>query len=179
MARAKGTVVVPAVKYLRSRREEALALLPPELHHYLDNRILEVSWYPESDLLTLIRVMIELLPGTMQSIVQAIGQTAAQEHREGVYSHLLQGGPTPAATFALWSSMHDTGRLMARRDGDDALCIDLIGYEHPSPEMCLMVEAYILESMALDGIAPDMAKLCCQRDAGDRCSWRCSWKPLQ
>jgi hypothetical protein len=177
MAKAKGTVVLPAVKFLRSRRKEALERLPAELHHYLENRILEVSWYPESDLLTLIRVMIELLPGTMEDIVQVIGQTTAQEHREGIYSHLLEGGPTPAGGFALWSSMHDSGRLQARRDGDSGMLIDLIDYAYPSAEMCLMVEAYILESLAMGGVIPNAEKLCCQRDGGDRCSWRLRWKP--
>jgi hypothetical protein len=177
MAKAKGTILLPAVKYLRSRRQEALALLPPELHHYLEKRILEVSWYPESDLLTLIRVMIELLPGTMEEIVKLIGEAAAQEHSEGIYSHLLEGGPTPAGGFALWSSMHDSGRLRATREGDTSICIDLIDYGYPSPEMCLMVEAYILRSLSMGGVIPTAEKICCQRDGGDRCSWRCTWDP--
>ena len=39
MANAKGMSLVHMVKFLRSRREQAQRLLPPDLQHYLDTRI--------------------------------------------------------------------------------------------------------------------------------------------
>ena len=38
--------------------------MPSRYHHYLDDRILVSSWYPEADQLELLRAVSFLLPGT-------------------------------------------------------------------------------------------------------------------
>jgi hypothetical protein len=55
MANAKGTSLIDMVEFLRSRRDEAMALRPSELRHYLDEKINVASWYPEQDMIGLVK----------------------------------------------------------------------------------------------------------------------------
>ena len=61
MGRTKGTSIVEIVKFLRTRRDDALQALPAAVHHYLDDRVLESAWYPEEDLVALVGAMVETL----------------------------------------------------------------------------------------------------------------------
>ena len=63
MGKAKGMTLVGAVKYLRRHRAEACATLPKELQHYLDERIRSAAWYPERDMLELIRATARIRAG--------------------------------------------------------------------------------------------------------------------
>lgn len=175
MGKAKGTTLVGAVKFLRSRRDDAVDVLPAELHHYLGETIYPASWYPEEDLLELIRAVAKLMPGSERETYTLMGQMSARSHGEGVYSHLLEGGASRSGGFALWSSMHDTGRIDTERAGRRDLIVHLVDYGSPSREMCLLTEAYVLETLRMGGAAPKSEKLACQLDGGDRCSWRCTW----
>ena len=78
MSKAKGTTLVALVKFLRSQRERALAALPPSLHAYLDERIQASSWYPEADLLSLIRVMVAMIPGRRDVVLAQLGVALAR-----------------------------------------------------------------------------------------------------
>jgi hypothetical protein len=55
LAKVKGTNLISAVKLMRRNRAQALAALPPTLHHYLDERVLPTSLYPEAEPMTLAR----------------------------------------------------------------------------------------------------------------------------
>jgi hypothetical protein len=174
MGKAKGSVLVGAVKFLRSRRDEALRVLPEQLHHYLGEMISASAWYPEEDLLELIRAIPQLTPGPEAQTLRTMGQVTAREHQEGVYSHLLEGGATPNASFALWSSMHDTGRLEVVREGPRILRVDLSDYANTSREMCSITEAYIVETLRMGGWIARSEKVACRLSGAERCSWRCT-----
>ncbi|MFI5315367.1 MAG: hypothetical protein ACHQ6T_06690, partial [Myxococcota bacterium] len=62
MGRVKGIAILDAVKFLRARRDEALEVLPPRIHSYLDGQVGTSMWYPEADLVELIRGVAKLLP---------------------------------------------------------------------------------------------------------------------
>jgi hypothetical protein len=176
MAKAKGTTLLDAVKFLRTRREEALRVLPEHLHGYLQEKISTATWYPEEDLLQLIRAMLELLPGPRQQTLEMMGSATARSHQEGVYAHLLEQGPTRSTSFALWSSQHDTGRLLVTREGPQANRVDLIDYALPSQEMCAIVGAYVAETMRMAGLDVTNEKTACRLEGDDFCSWLCSWE---
>ena len=57
MANAKGTLVVQAVRALRSNPDRARELLPPSLHSYLSERILVTQWYPEEEYYKLVKAV--------------------------------------------------------------------------------------------------------------------------
>lgn len=174
MAKAKGTTLLGAVKFLRSQRARALELLPQHLHPYLEGRISEASWYPEQDLLELLRAVLRLLPGDEGEALIQMGTMTARSHQEGVYSHLMEGRGTASTSFALWSSMHDTGVLRVVNEGSRRQRIDLKDFGLPSREMCDIVRGYIAEVMRLSGTHSRVEKIACRLDGDTCCSYRSS-----
>lgn len=181
MARAKGTTFIPLVRLLRSQREQAVKLVPPELGEYLEKRILELSWYPESALLGLLRAAAELLGGDRDERLREFGRIAAREHLQGgIYAHLrFDEDPfaIPLRAFALWSAQHDSGRLRVVTADDGTVFVRVEDYDSPSPEMCLVTSGYIEEVLSQSGLAPLQLEkqMCCNR--GDAlCEWRVSPK---
>jgi len=172
---AKGMAVIPAVKYLRQRRAEALAVLPAELHHYLDERIRGSGWYPERDLLELIRATARLVSGPIDQVLEIMGESSAREHM-AVYGDLLTSSSTSRA-FALWSTQHDTGQLHMTEEAPNRLRVEITGYDDPSREMCLVSQGYFKGVLIMNGMR-DLAveKICCRIWGDDRCAWRASWK---
>jgi hypothetical protein len=149
VAKAKGTTILALVKSLRSQREAAREKLSPDLLHYLDEKIQPALWYPEQDLLDLIRVMLELLPIPREEALVSMGRSVAHEHLEGVYGHLRVGGlggsdlvALARSSFALWATTHDTGRLTTRLAEEGKATFEICDYALPSPEMCTILSAY-------------------------------------
>jgi hypothetical protein len=179
MAKAKGTTIVGAVKFLRGRRAEALRLLDPRLHPYLDERIFPTSWYPERDLLELIRAVARLLPLPEARAFEEMGRQTAREHSEGVYAHLAGGDALQIGrrAFALWSSQHDTGRMSMERTGPGSARAEVLDFGHPSRELCAIVRGYMLETFRASGIANPQGRevaCCCQGDPA--CAWEFTWQ---
>ena len=182
MAKAKGTTLFTLVKFLRSQREAARERLSPDLRHYLEEQIQPALWYPEEDLLALIRVMLELLPLSREEALAQMGCTIAREHLEGIYEHLRvdeQAGfeNLSRRTYVLWASMHDTGRLVARLEAEARASFELRDYGVPSPEMCSIMSAYFSETLRMAGVVdPDVRKLECRADGAPTCRWEASWR---
>jgi hypothetical protein len=182
MAKAKGTTLLTLVKFLRSQREAARERLSPDLHHYLEEQVQPALWYPEEDLLALIRVMLELLPLSRQEALARMGRQVAREHLEGIYEHLRFENRSGLAnlarrTYALWASMHDTGRLVARLEAEARASFELRDYGLPSPEMCTIMSAYFYETLRVAGIVDaEIRKLECRVDGAPACRWEASWR---
>jgi hypothetical protein len=181
MAKTKGTTIVALVKFLRRHREEAAAALPAHLRHYLEERVHVSSWYPEQDLLELARVMAPMLGKSVADPYDVMGRFTARDHLEGAYSHLFEGVEDPLAiparAFALWATMHDSGRLETFVEGSDALRVELAEFALPSREMCAIVGGYLTETMSALGfvLQGPARKLACRLEGAPRCSWRCSF----
>lgn len=181
MAKAKGTTLRGLVVFLKGRRNDALRILPPELHHYLDGHVQEGSWYPEADLLELIRAMAALMPGGRGRNLEEMGRLSAQEHLEGVYAHLKVKDPDAAGiarrAFALWSTMHDSGRgsFVLKAPGEGTF--EIRGYAAASREMCKILTGYFSETMRLAGMRDVKAQeVSCCLDGASSCSWRVHWQ---
>lgn len=179
MAKAKGTIVLPSVRFLRTRKEEARKVLPERFHHYLEERIQTAQWYPEEDFVALLRATAELLPGSGPALFEQLGRATAAEHLAGVYQHLvIQGGDALALarrSFALWSSMHDTGRMRAIEAGPTGATFLLESYASPSAEMCATVTGYFDEALRLAGLAATIRKRACVLDGDPHCAWAATW----
>ncbi len=180
MAKTKGTTIVALVKFLRRNRSAAEACLPERLHHYLDERIHVASWYPEKDLRDLARVVAPMFPADVGNPFEAMGRASAREHLEGSYGHLFEGTDDPLAiparAFALWASMHDSGRLATRVEPPDAVLVELTEFALPSKEMCGIVGGYLAETLRLVGFSsPSAEPIACRLDGMPSCVWRCRW----
>jgi hypothetical protein len=183
MASAKGASLVGAIKWLRRNRAAALRALPARLHHYLEKHIQLASWYPEEDLLELIRAVAKTLPAAAGDIFEQMGRFSAREQLAGVYRHLLEGGDTstlPRRGLVLWQSQHDSGRLRMTIDSTPSARIEVIDFALPSKELCAVLRGYTAEMFAMAGIKSlGVEESSCRLDGADRCAWRIRWTPPQ
>jgi hypothetical protein len=177
-AKTKGTNLVDMVKFLRKQREQALALLPKGLHRYLDEPVSVAAWYPEEDMIGLVRVLAKLLPAGGEDPLAQIGRLNARMHLQGTYAHLLgdaRPSVLPVRAVALWRSMHDTGEFKLAVDKDHAEA-RLADYGHPTLEMCTMLGAYLMELFVLAGASSAKAdEVACCRAGARECRWRIEW----
>jgi hypothetical protein len=180
VAKTKGSNLVDMVKFLRSSREAALPLLPMRLHRYLDERVQISQWYPEEDMIDLVRVLAKLLPSGGGDVFERIGTLNARNHLEGVYEHLLTDldlASLPSRLIALWGTMHDTGSCHMNVEGPGQALVELVEYGYPTREMCAIVGAYVREAFRLAGLrAPRVSKLDCRLNGSERCSWQVRWE---
>lgn len=154
MARVKGSSVLGAVKALRLKKDAARSHLDRSLHHYLEDRILISSWYPEEDLLGLLKALVRILPDPGMDIHEFMGLMSARVDLSGVYSNMLRPGD-PARTLkrgsALWQSHHDTGRLEVRIASPEHAVVRLAGFALPSREICGTIKGWTRELITMAG----------------------------
>jgi len=183
MARTKGTALIQLVRFLRSQRERAAEVLPPELQPYLEESVLASSWYPEAHLIGLLRAAAGLVGGDRDETLREFGRISARHHLEGIYSHLrLQEDPLafPRRAFALWSAQHDSGRLRLDMKGDGEADLRVEGYAAPSPEMCLVLSGYLTEVFAESALGePRLEKQACCNRGDDVCAWSVRWATVR
>ncbi len=171
MPSVKGTILVPLIKALRARRDEARAALPPELHHYLDERVLLTGWYPEQDHLALLRTLGKLL--SLTSYV-TMGTILAQFELRGVYRAQLHEGDamrTIRGFTQFWPINHDTGTIevVERKTGATVI---LSGYVIVSREICEIVGGYVGEAVRMAiGRAPHVSHVRCRANHAPTCVW--------
>jgi len=179
MPKTKGASILDSVKYLRRHKDEARKHLPPALHHYLSERVLAASWYPEEDLVPLVRAMarIEGVPDT--TFFEKAGRLSAQGHAQGVYKHLAAGDRDSLTRRALvlWSSQHDTGAMEMEADSGGKVRVALRGFGLPSREMCALTGGYIAATFEVSGCKDVRTeKQSCAVDGAPACTWLVSWK---
>jgi hypothetical protein len=179
MGRVKGITILDAVKFLRARRDDALEVLPKELHGYLDDSITQSMWYPEADGVALIRAVAQLLPPPVDRALMMMGERTARAQTT-VYGDLLRGATSTSRTFALWSSQHDTGEMRSMVEAPNRVRLELVGYEDTSREMCLLLGGYLSGTLAINGITDaSVQKLSCRLWGDAVCTWRGTWTPIE
>jgi hypothetical protein len=172
----KGVAFLGVVKLLRSRKDDAKELLPPELQHYLSDTLHPSAWYAESDHAGLLGAGARLYAGSPDRALELMGELAARKHSE-IYHELLVGHGSPSRTFAMWSTQHDTGELRRVRETATRMRFDLVGFEDTSRENCLLLTGYFRGTFAVNGFSDvTVEKLACRLWGDDSCVWRCSWK---
>lgn len=179
LAKVKGTNLIGAVKVLRRNRAHAQAALPAPLHHYLEQRVLPTMWYPEEDLLALLRAIAPLFKDLASDPYEVMGRTTVREHMGGVYEHLLQGDRMSLArrVTVIWQTLHDTGHLAIAGNAPGRARYELSDFGHPSREMCKVIGGYIAEALVASGFEKvQIDKVRCVLDGHDRCAWECKWR---
>jgi hypothetical protein len=176
MANAKGTVMVGLVKALRREKARARELIPPELAHYLDERIVLAGWYPLEDFIALLRTCEKVSPSARARGCEERGRLAAREHMAGAYNRLSQTTHR-RATFSLLSSMFDSGQMtvVERRPGGATL--EFSDFALPAREVCEIFTGYNAERMKLLGFDEVRVRHSqCRVDGAPTCRWELSWK---
>ncbi|HXX46779.1 MAG TPA: hypothetical protein VEN47_01040 [Myxococcota bacterium] len=176
MPNAKGTVMVGLVKALRREKSRARELMPPQLAHYLDERIVLASWYPLEDFLALLRLTAKVARSGSGRVFEERGRIAAREHMTGAYNRLSQTTHR-RATFTLLASMFDSGRteVVDRKPGSAVL--EFSDFALPSRELCEIFTGYNAERMALLGFEEVRVRHAqCRVDGAPTCRWEIAWK---
>jgi predicted hydrocarbon binding protein len=179
MARVKGATIVDSVRFLRRHKKEAREVLSPALHHYLNERVLSASWYPEEDLVPLVRAIARITGEREQAFLERAGRLAARAHAQGVYRHLAGGDRESLARRALvlWSSQHDTGAMEMEVETSGKVRVALRGFGLPSREFCIINGGYIAATFEISGCAGvRVEKQSCCVDGAPACTWLVSWK---
>jgi hypothetical protein len=176
--KVKGVNVLTAVKALRASREQAAQLLPPSLHRYLEERVLVSMWYPEDDLLALLRALGAMLPPTPDPFA-FMGRHTAREHLGGIYRGHLRPGELErmlSSAAVLWRNYHDTGDMHAEIEPPRSAILSLRDFAATSREFCRLLNGYFFE-LALQSGARDVVvtKVGCALDGAEACRWRLSW----
>jgi hypothetical protein len=168
MPNTKGTALIQCVKALKAFPGSA-GTLPPRLHHYLNERIVVSSWYPEADYLALITAMTKVIPSGGGDNWTRFGTMAAQHDLTTVYRSMVRQGTLLAMLKALrdlFRIYHDTGRIVI--SGDEKLAqLDLYDYASISAGHCRFITAYMAEHlrMSLGEAIPVKELSCCAAGA--------------
>jgi len=179
VARVKGAALVDVVRFLRRHKDAARQHLTPALAHYLVDRVLMASWYPEEDLVPLVRAMARVLGEPEMAFYEKAGRLSAQAHSQGVYRHLVRAGERESLArraLVLWSSQHDTGHMEAQTLPDGRLRVVLRDFAVPSREFCAINAGYVAATFEITGAKNvRVEKQCCCVDGAPECAWWVSW----
>lgn len=189
--KAKGTVVVAAVKALR-HYPGGREVTPEPLQPYLGSRrVLASQWYPEEDYIALLAALAPILeknraqvkdwPATI-SVWEFIGRSAVRDYYEGAYRTLFKEGDVVASLRnfrSFWGLRHDTGqaRVTLGEEGSKAV-LELDGYSVVSSNHCKVIEGSIWGFLFYGGADPariKIRKLLCTSQGAPVCRWELSW----
>jgi hypothetical protein len=176
MGKAKGSVVLSAVKLLRAQKEAGRKAVPPSLLRYLDERVVVAAWYPEEDLYALILACAATFPTQSDSVFDAMGAGTARLHLEGgVYGDLLKKDTAHRARV-IWRAQHDTGDMAVTEETEKSATYELSGFDHATPKYCRVIGGYFAEVHRLTGARkPTHTHPLCRASGGHLCRYVISW----
>ena len=179
MAKVKGAAIVDSVRFLRRHKEEARRILAPALHHYLGERVLAATWYPEEDLIPLVRAVARVQKVPDLEFFDRAGRLAAHAQAKGVYRHLAHGDreSLPRRALVLWGSQHDTGNMQIQPEVPGRVRVTLRDFAAPSREFCAINAGYVAATFEISGCENvQVKKLTCCVDGAPECAWHVTWK---
>lgn len=178
VGRVKGSIFAKVVKSLRARKDEATAKVPEHCRHYLEERILEVSWLPESDYLELMRVLLELLPDPGMDRWEWAGRDAAERDFDGVYRPLIKKG-NPGRSLesfpVLWKLRHDTGETQVERTPSGGAVVELSNYVLRAEEIYRSIQGTLWQILHQAGATDIEVERTLSPDAR-HCRWELRWR---
>src|SRR5258706_13554439 len=116
-------------------------LLRPQVHPLFPDTVRPWAWYPEADPAGLLGAVSRLFSGPPDRALKLMGELAARGHSE-IYHELLVGHGSPSRTFAMWSTQHDTGEMRRGRESPTRMRFELVDFDEPSRELCLLLTGY-------------------------------------
>jgi hypothetical protein len=177
VGRSKGISLVSTVRLLRKHRARAAELLPPHLHHYLNEWIQVSAWYPTRDLAELASAVAKIVhPDAPDVALEQMGAAGARI-QPSIYRDLLIGAGSTSRTFALWSTQHDTGELRRTREGPERARFELVDFADSSREFCLILAGYLKGALEINDMTDaSVDKVSCRLWGDASCAWIATWK---
>lgn len=179
MGNIKGTFFLNTVKALANLGDGAEGVVPRELRHYLRERILTSSWYPEEDHLGLLRALILITPPMGSDPWEHFGRLSAERDMRSMYKSLLREGD-PESTFGklstLWSLAHDTGVLDTKLVEPGQGILELYGFALVDADLCRLNTSFFTTVLGLAGATdPVIQHRRCRVQGGKACVWEARW----
>ncbi|MCG8458966.1 MAG: DUF2378 family protein [Holophagales bacterium] len=169
-----------AIRALVFRHDEASTLLDEDLRHYLGERVLVASWYPEEDHVRLMKVVAQLYAQPGKDVWQWMGvQTARMDLRELYASMVAQGRPqeTLKRFPALWRLYRTAGRAEVQTLGSRRGIVRLYDYPFLCPEIERLLGGYLEEALRLSGASEISAQVTSPgRPVGPPVIWVLEWR---
>ena len=171
----KGSNVLLTAKALRGRRDAALKLLPAALHHYLDSRVLQSSWYSERDHQELTRALVRMLPHDGPDCWRYIGGEAAKGRVSGPYKVMIMGGPEAlfSSFQSFWRLVHTTGDWQVEESGEGRRRCRISDFAVGMPELAPLMEGWFAEAIRQGG-GRQVAVRCSEQDESSA-TFEISW----
>ncbi len=178
MARIKGANLVDVVKGLRKLGSQGRAALPAHLTHYLDDRILMSSWYPEHEVLELMRIYVNLTSPGKPEAWEFIGRLSAHVQMRDTYKHLLESRePARIVKHAnvIWQSHHDTGEVTVEMSDEPLAYLTLRGHQALCSEWCAIMAGYCAGMIEAAGAKNPRCRLASCDFKVKMARWKLSW----
>jgi len=178
--RIKGTVLVSAVKALRTQRDKAEPLLSESARRYLhEERVLLASWYPEADGFEIFRAFLLInMPGAGIKAWVEMGRIAALQHSRDHYRHLIAERDTRqlmSQAGVLFKSQHDTGEMIASIERMGEAFVTLSGFGALCSEWSHMICGYLTGLLQATGCANVSVKVIDRDFSKGDASFRMTW----
>ena len=175
----KGQQMLGMVKTLRAGRDVALEVLPPALHHYLSDRIVVTSWYPEEDHLAIVHATGQVVATMVKGDpYRFIGEQGAKNDAAGLYASMLREGDPIISLqrFAqAWSLYHNTGESRITALGPKSVRSDLLDFRFVTPEVARVNAGYLCGiARAAGALGPECEILL--TTAPDSSAWLVTWR---
>jgi hypothetical protein len=180
VARIKGANLIDVVRGLRKLGETARKVVPAHLAHYLDDRILISSWYPELEVLELMRIYVGLTsPGSVEAW-EFLGRLAAHMQMRDTYRHILESRePVRIVKHAnvIWQSHHDTGEVTVELDSEPVAYLTLRGHQALCSEWCSIMAGYCAGMVEAAGARNPRCRLASCDFKVKMARWKLAWEP--
>jgi len=185
MVQVKGSTLVPRLKYLETRGNEAqqrqvMEQLSTEFRARIQSGLLQSEWYPFADFVSLIRAMDRVFGRGDLAFVPPLARYAAEQALTTIYKVFYKvGSPEFIITRAarVWSQYYTSGHLQVLPLGPKRVRLLLEDFETPAREHCLSVRGWIEQTLEMSGgrnIRVD--ELQCRAQGKPQCEFMCSWQ---
>ena len=173
----KGLALIEAVKGLRSQKERVREALPAEAQDYLDEKIFASMWYPENDLLVLLRTLQSLMP-PRPDFWEWIGRVGAEKDFREIYSVFIQRR-RPRVTIEryprIWRLYHDHGKVSVRAEGDGMAEIDIVANLVEDEHFCRLQSGHFQALLELAGGSEVRVDTVAVGRGREPARWRATW----
>jgi hypothetical protein len=159
MTQVKGTAIQSSLRYVRERFGAAavdgiLRALPADKGGLLKGSILVSAWYPLETLIEYMKEAERQLGAQAPELLYDMGKASCDHGVTGVYKVFFKVGSPEFVTSRsarVFSSYYDTGdlRLLESRDGYS--CVEILGLEPSTPQLCARLHGWLHRTLELAG----------------------------
>lgn len=185
MAQVKGSALSTRVLWVSLNHGQAgVARLAeaasPALRVVLTQGVVRATWYPSALFVELNERIDALFGAGDLALVRELGRFGAEANLTTIYRLFYKVGTIQwilGRASRLWGLHYDSGRMLLRKVGADAVEMEIADYDQPHRAHCLAVMGWIEKSIELSGgTAVQCEERSCRAIGDARCRWLMRWR---